>query len=79
MTIFPSTAGVFANVKDCYVVVEDDTGKELLRASLTGDFDQYNVAVTGGLIFDNGDWKFNPNSKGITGDFNALLAQVSVR
>lgn len=75
VAMHPPHAGKFKDVDGARLVIKDDTGKELLEANLTHDFDEYDIVQMGSLLKNaqNGAWEFKPVAVGINGDFNAVL------
>jgi stress response protein SCP2 len=76
VAMHPPHSGKFKDVDGARLVIKDDTGKELLEANLTHDFDEYDIVQMGSLLKNDssGAWEFKPVAVGINGDFNAVLA-----
>lgn len=76
ITNHPPRAAKFGEVSNARLVIKDDTGASLLTASLTNDFDQYDMVQMGSLVMNDVTqaWEFNPHAVGINGTFNDILA-----
>lgn len=80
VSIHPPTTATFSQVKDARLVIKDDNGAILIDAELTSDFDQYSVITLGGIVKEEGTWKFSPkaigydkNDDGSIADFNTII------
>ena len=63
----------FGQVSNAYIrVVDDTTGKELIRYDLGEDFSVETAVVVGELYRHNGEWKFNAIGSGFSGGLAAL-------
>lgn len=77
ITSHPPHAVKFKDVSNCKLVIEDDTGKQLLIANLTNDFDSFDMVQMGSIVRANGNWEFNPVAVGINGNFNNILTLLA--
>ena len=63
----------FGQVSNAYIrVVDDSTGKELIRYDLGEDFSVETAVVVGEIYRHNGEWKFNAIGSGFSGGLAAL-------
>ncbi|MBR5914349.1 MAG: TerD family protein [Selenomonadaceae bacterium] len=63
----------FGQVEDAYIrVVDDATGKELIRYDLGEDFSVETAVVVGEIYRNKGEWKFNAIGSGFSGGLAAL-------
>ncbi|MBR6014272.1 MAG: TerD family protein [Selenomonadaceae bacterium] len=63
----------FGQVSNAYIrVVDDTTGKELIRYDLGEDFSVETAVVVGEIYRHNGEWKFNAIGSGFSGGLAAL-------
>ena len=63
----------FGQVSDAYIrVVDDATGKELIRYDLGEDFSVETAVVVGEIYRNKGEWKFNAIGSGFSGGLAAL-------
>ena len=63
----------FGQVTDAYIrVVDDATGKELIRYDLGEDFSVETAVVVGEIYRNKGEWKFNAIGSGFSGGLAAL-------
>ena len=63
----------FGQVSDAYIrVVDDTTGKELIRYDLGEDFSVETAVVVGEIYRNKGEWKFNAIGSGFSGGLAAL-------
>lgn len=63
----------FGNVDDAFIrLVNMDTGTELARFDLTGDYSQQTALVFGEVYRSGGDWKFKAVGQGYVGGLRAL-------
>ena len=63
----------FGQVSDAYIrVVDDETGKELIRFDLGEDFSVETAVVVGEIYRNKGEWKFNAIGAGWSGGLAAL-------
>ena len=63
----------FGQVSDAYIrVVDDATGKELIRYDLGEDFSVETALVVGEIYRNKGEWKFNAIGSGWQGGLAAL-------
>ncbi len=75
VTIYDAEARkqTFGQVSNAYIrVVDDSTGKELIRYDLGEDFSVETAVVVGELYRHNGEWKFNAIGSGFSGGLAAL-------
>lgn len=69
----------FGMVENSYVHIMDQaTGKELLRYDLSEDFSIETAVVVGEIYRNNGEWKFNAIGSGFTGGLVALCANFGI-
>ncbi len=63
----------FGQVENAYIrVVDDETGKELIRYDLGEDFSIETAVVVGEIYRNKGEWKFNAIGSGWSGGLAAL-------
>ena len=63
----------FGQVSNAYIrVVDDTTGRELIRYDLGEDFSVETAVVVGEIYRHNGEWKFNAIGSGFSGGLAAL-------
>ena len=63
----------FGQVENAYIrVVDDETGKELIRYDLGEDFSVETAVVVGEIYRNKGEWKFNAIGSGWSGGLAAL-------
>ncbi len=63
----------FGHVENAYIrVVDDETGKELIRYDLGEDFSIETAVVVGEIYRNKGEWKFNAIGSGWSGGLAAL-------
>ena len=63
----------FGQVENAYIrVVDDETGKELIRYDLGEDFSVETAVVVGEIYRNKGEWKFNAIGSGFGGGLAAL-------
>jgi len=63
----------FGQVSNAYIrVVDDETGKELIRYDLGEDFSIETAVVVGEIYRNRGEWKFNAIGAGWSGGLAAL-------
>ena len=75
VTIYDADARkqTFGQVSDAYIrVVDDETGKELIRYDLGEDFSVETAVVVGEIYRNKGEWKFNAIGSGWKGGLAAL-------
>ena len=75
VTIYDADARkqTFGQVSDAYIrVVDDETGKELIRYDLGEDFSVETAVVVGEIYRNRGEWKFNAIGSGWKGGLAAL-------
>jgi len=69
----------FGQVSNAYVrIVDDATGRELIRYDLEEDFSIETALVVGGIYRHNGEWKFNAVGSGYQGGLEALCRSYGV-
>ena len=69
----------FGQVNNAFIrIVDDATGRELMRYDLGEDFSIETAAVFGELYRYNGEWKFNAIGGGYQGGLAALCANYGV-
>ena len=49
----------FGMIRNCYIRICDDTGKEMCRYNLSENYDNMTAMIFGELYRHNGAWKFN--------------------
>ena len=71
---YPENSVLFRDVKDCYMIVEDDTGAELFKANLTSEFDQFTGVQMGSFVKEptNG-WMFKPVAVGFNNGLGDII------
>ncbi len=63
----------FGHVENAYIrVVDDESGKELIRYDLGEDFSIETAVVVGEIYRHKGEWKFNAIGSGFSGGLAAL-------
>ena len=63
----------FGQVENAYIrVVDDESGKELIRYDLGEDFSVETAVVVGEIYRNKGEWKFNAIGSGFSGGLAAL-------
>ena len=75
VTIYDADARkqTFGQVSDAYIrVVDDESGKELIRYDLGEDFSVETAVVVGEIYRNKGEWKFNAIGSGWKGGLAAL-------
>lgn len=77
ITSHPPQSMKFKDVSGCKLIIRDCSGKELLEANLTNDFDSFSMVQMGSLVLDCGEWKYDPKGVGMDGDFNTLVSLFS--
>lgn len=77
ITSHPPQSVKFKDVSNCKLVIKDDSGKQLLIANLTNDFDGFDMVQMGSIVRHNGNWEFNPVAVGINGNFNDILGLLA--
>lgn len=69
----------FGSVENAFIRVVDETsGKELIRYDLTEDFSIETAIVVAELYRNNGEWKFNAVGSGFSGGLAALCANFGI-
>lgn len=69
----------FGQVSNAYVrIVDDSTGRELIRYDLEEDFSIETAVVVGEIYRHNGEWKFNAIGSGFQGGLAALCSNFGV-
>lgn len=69
----------FGQVNNAYVrIVDEVTGKELIRYDLEEDFSIETAIVVGEIYRHNGEWKFNAIGSGFQGGLEALCVNFGV-
>jgi tellurium resistance protein TerD len=69
----------FGQVSNAYIrIVDDVTGKELIRYDLGEDFSIETAVVVGELYKNNGEWKFNAIGSGFQGGLAALCGHYGI-
>lgn len=75
---YPENSVKFRDVKDCYMIVEDDTGAELFKANLTSEFDQFTGVQMGSFIKEaNNGWVFKPVAIGFNNGLGDIISAYS--
>lgn len=75
VTIYDADARrqTFGQVSNAYIrIVDDETGKELIRYDLGEDFSVETAVVVGEIYRNKGEWKFNAIGSGWKGGLAAL-------
>ena len=69
----------FGQVDNSYIrIVDNDTGKELIRYDLGEDFSIETAVVVGEIYRHGGGWKFNAVGSGFQGGLAALCANYGI-
>ncbi len=69
----------FGQVSNAFIrVVNDKTGKEVVRYDLTEDYSTETAMVFGELYRNNGEWKFRAVGQGYNGGLAAMCTQYGV-
>lgn len=69
----------FGSVENAFIrVVDEVSGKELVRYDLTEDFSIETALVVAELYRNNGEWKFNAVGSGFSGGLSALCANFGI-
>jgi tellurium resistance protein TerD len=69
----------FGQVSNAYIrVVDEASGKELIRYDLGEDFSVETAVVVGEMYRNNGEWKFNAIGSGFSGGLAALCRNFGV-
>lgn len=69
----------FGQVSNAYIhIVDETTGKEIIRYDLGEDFSVETAVVVGELYRHNGEWKFNAIGSGFAGGLYALCKNFGV-
>lgn len=69
----------FGQVANAFIrIVDDSTGKEMVRYDLGEDFSIETAVVFGELYKNNGEWKFNAIGSGYQGGLAALCANYGI-
>ncbi len=69
----------FGQVSNAYIrVVDENTGKEVIRYDLGEDFSVETAVVVGEIYRNNGEWKFNAIGSGFSGGLAALCRNFGV-
>lgn len=69
----------FGQVSNAYIhIVDETTGKEIIRYDLGEDFSVETAVVVGELYRYNGEWKFNAIGSGFAGGLYALCKNFGV-
>jgi tellurium resistance protein TerD len=69
----------FGQVNNAYVrIVDDATGKELVRYDLEEDFSIETALVVGEIYRKDGEWRFNAIGSGYQGGLEALCRSYGV-
>ncbi len=69
----------FASVNDAYIrVIDEGTGREILRYELGKNFSVETAIVVGELYRYNGEWKFNAIGSGYSGGLAALCNSFGI-
>lgn len=74
---YPQNSVYFRDVKDCKVVVKDDTGAELFTANLTSEFDQFTGVQMGSFIIGQSGWEFKPVAIGFNNGLGDIIGAYS--
>jgi tellurium resistance protein TerD len=76
---FEARSQSFGQVSNAFIrVVNDKTGKEVVRYDLTEDYSTETAMVFGELYRNNGEWKFRAVGQGYSGGLAAMCAQYGV-
>lgn len=81
MTIYDSDVRRqnFGQVANSFIrIVDESTGKELIRYDLGEDFSIETAVVVGELYRHNGEWKFNAIGSGFQGGLAALCGHYGI-
>lgn len=74
VSIHPQDGKTFEQVKDAKLLIKEESGKVLLEAHLTTEFNTSNLVHLGSIIRnETGVWAYDASTSGINGDFNTLL------
>lgn len=66
----------FGMVSNAFIrIVDEASGKELLRYDLTEDYSLSSSLIVGELYRHNGEWKFNAVGTGVAEEINGLVAR----
>jgi len=69
----------FGQVSNSYIhIIDEDTGKEIIRYDLGEDFSIETAVVVGELYLYNNEWKFNAIGSGFQGGLAALCAHYGI-
>ncbi len=69
----------FGQVSNAFIrIVDENSGRELIRYDLGEDFSIETAVVVGELYRNNGEWKFNAIGSGFAGGLRALCLQYGV-
>ncbi|WP_138754392.1 TerD family protein [Paenibacillus sinopodophylli] len=69
----------FSDVNDAYIrIIDEGTGRELLRYDLGKNFSIETAIVVGDLYRYNGEWKFNAIGSGYSGGLAALCSSFGI-
>ena len=69
----------FGQVSNSFIrIVDEATGKELIRYDLGEDFSIETAVVVGELYRNNGEWKFNAIGSGFQGGLAALCGHYGI-
>lgn len=69
----------FGQVSNAYIrIVDEATGKELIRYDLGEDFSIETAVVVGELYKNNNEWKFNAIGSGFQGGLKALCGHFGI-
>lgn len=70
----------FGQVKNAFIrVVDDNSGREIIRYDLSEDFSTQTALVVGELYRHNGEWKFNAVGSGFPDDLSSFCARYGVQ
>ena len=65
----------FGMIRNCYIRICDDKGKEMCRYNLSENYDNMTAMIFGELYRHNGTWKFNAIGQGTTDAGIRMLAE----
>jgi len=67
----------FRDVKNAVVTIENSSGAQLMRVSLSTQFGEFVGVQMGSIMIDHGSTNFHAVGVGFNGDFNTVLAHFS--
>lgn len=69
----------FGQVRNAFIrVVDEMTGKEIIRFDLTEDFSSEQSMIVGEIYRHNGEWKFNATGAGYVEEINGLCSRFGI-